>query len=309
MEILHMDAIPQGTDACVVALGFFDGLHIGHAALLEKTVAEAAARGLSPCVFTFADDPTFKDGQRLCVEEERLSRFADFGIARVVTADFPALSGLSPEAFVEEVLLGTLNAAAVVCGFNYRFGRGAAGDVALLSSLLATHGVPLFAVAERAVGGVTVSTSAIKAALAAGDAEMARAMLGRPYSLTGTVTHGKALGRKIGVPTANVPFPDRIFTPKRGVFAVSCEIEGMAGELTGLANVGVRPTVKDGGKENCEVHFLDSVGDLYGRRVCVRFLHFIRPEMTFPDLAALVSRIDLDKQIAKEYFNKWNGQN
>lgn len=303
MELLKLCDAKDTGDASVVALGFFDGLHIGHAALLEKTVTEAAARGITPCVFTFADNPTFKSGQRLYTDDERLLRFGDFGIARVVTADFPLLSGLSPEAFVSEILLGKLKAAAVVCGFNYRFGKGAAGDATLLASLLATHGVPLFTVEEKTVRGACVSTSAIKAALAAGDGGTVTAMLGRPYTHTGVVVHGKALGRTIGVPTANIPFSERVCTPKRGVWAVVCDIDGVAKGAPGVANVGVRPTVEKDCIENCEVHFFDPMPALYGKRVCVHFLTFIRPEMAFDSLDALAARIALDKQIAKEYFD------
>lgn len=308
MELFSLCDAERASSVTVVALGFFDGLHIGHAALLEKTVAEAAVRGATPCVFTFRDFPTLKGGQRLYTEEERLSRFGEYGIARVVLADFPLLSSLSPEQFVSEILLGKLRAAAVVCGFNYRFGKGAAGDAALLSALLATHGVPLFTVEEQRACGKSVSSTAIKAALAAGNADTATAMLGRPHTLTGCVLHGKALGRKIGVPTANIPFPDGVFVPMRGVWAVVCDVEGVADGVRGVANIGVRPTVDTDGVPNCEVHFFDEMPTLYGKRVRVHFLAFIRPEMTFDSLDALVSRITLDKQIAKEYLDRWNGQ-
>ena len=302
MQVLRLEDLGRGRGACVVALGFFDGLHIGHAALLERTVAAAEARGAVPCVFTFTDSPTFKGGVRLYPEEERLSRFADYGIARVVTADFPPLASLSPEEFVSDVLIGRLGATAVVCGFNYRFGARAAGDAALLGRLLSAYGVPLYPVAEMTYGGKTVSTSEIKAALSAGDADMASAMLGRPYTLTGRVVHGKALGRTIGVPTANIPFPCRVFVPRRGVWAVRCDVEGMDRPVCGIANVGVRPTVESTDADNCEVHFLTPVPELYGRHMRVHFLSFMRPEITFSDLAALRARIDLDKEIAKEFF-------
>ncbi len=308
MEVLRIEELSFAQAPSVIALGFFDGLHIGHEALLEKTVTEAKARGVLSAVFTFADTPLLKDGLRLYSESERLSLFDNAGIERVYLADFPTLSPLSPEAFVLGLLLEKLSAAAVVCGFNYRFGRRASGDARLLSALLATHGVPLFPIEERTFEGATVSTSAIKAALAEGDTARASAMLGRPFSHTGTVTHGKALGRTIGVPTANIPFPPRIFTPKRGVYAVRCQIEGVAGDVLGVANVGVRPTVENTEAANCEVHFLSPMGDLYGKEITVHFLTFIRPEMTFSDIAALSERIALDKQIAKEYFDKWNGQ-
>lgn len=311
MEILHLGKeVVLPTDKTVVALGFFDGLHIGHRALLDKTVSEARLRGLCPAVFTFADGPFFKDGGlRLFCEEERFSLLGAAGIARVYVADFPTLAPLSPEDFVYHVLLARLHAAAVVCGFNYHFGARAAGDVTLLAKLLATHGVPLFPIEERAVLGKTVSTSAIKAALAVGDVDTANAMLGRPYTLSGTVAHGKHLGSRIGIPTANIDFPDRTVAPRRGVYVVSCRMEGDGRTYPGVANVGVRPTVEKTERENCEVHLFDEVGALYGKRLSVRFLSYIRDEQVFPDLASLTSRIALDKQIAKEFFDRWNGQN
>ena len=308
MEIIRIcDAVSQRA-ACVVALGFFDGLHIGHRALLEKAVAEAKARGVAAAVFTFADSLVFKRGKRLCDEERRFALFEEAGIERVYLADFPSLAPLSPEAFVSEVLIEKVFAVAAVCGFNYRFGARAAGDAACLASLLAPYGVPLFTVPECKIGDVTVSTTAIKCALQEGRAEDAAAMLGRPYSHAGIVTHGKALGRKIGVPTANIPFGERIFTPKRGVWIVRCDVEGMNEGVCGVANVGVRPTVDAAGEENCEVHFLSPMPALYGKRVCVHFLKIIRAEEAFPDLSALSERISLDKEIAKEFFSTWNGQ-
>lgn len=308
MEILRVCGSPAVTDAAVIALGFFDGLHIGHAALLEKTAAEARARGVAAAVFTFADSPGFKGGLRLYPEGERLSRFADFGIERVYVADFSALAHLSPEEFVRQVLIDGLHAAAVVCGFNYRFGAGAAGDATLLSALLTPHGVPLFALPPTLYGDKVVSTSLLRATLGAGDVGAAMAMLGRPYSLSGRVVRGKALGRTIGIPTANIPFPDGLLVPRRGVYFVSCELTGCDRTLFGLANVGVRPTVEKVERENCEVHFLSEVGDLYGKDIRVSFLEFLRPEERFADLAALGAQIALDKQIAKEYMDKWNGQ-
>lgn len=309
MEIVYLDKNSASVaERAVIALGFFDGLHIGHATLLEKTVSEARARGVLPAIFTFADSKDFKGGRRLYPEEERLSRFADFGIERVYLADFPSLCSLSPENFVLGVLLEKLRAAAVVCGFNYRFGARAAGDVSLLAQLLTPHGVPVFALPATMHGDTVVSTSAIKAALAEGNVASARLMLARPYSLSGRVAHGKALGRRIGIPTANIPFTDALFPPRHGVYAVTCTLEGGT-QVQGIANVGVRPTVEDTDTVNCEVHLFTEAGDLYGKYITVAFWEFIRPEERFADLEALRARIALDQQIAKEYFDRWNGQN
>lgn len=155
-----------------------------------------------------------------------------------------------------------------------------------------------------------ISASAIRTLLEAGAVEEAADLLGRPYAWEGVVVHGKALGRTIGVPTANLAIPPMMAAPARGVYAVLGYIEGQAEGHIGVANVGVRPTVETGGIANCETHFLDPVGDIYGKRLTVLFLHRLRGERQFENLEALRARITQDAQEAKEYVQKWqNGQN
>ncbi len=302
-------------DGCVLALGFFDGMHRGHAALLRRTVQIAAERGAIPAVFTFAEDDSIKRGvPRLLTEEERLARMAQAGIQRVFHASFSALRTLSPAAFVEQVLLAGCHAEAVVSGFNFRFGHQAAGDTACLAALLAPHGVPLSVLPPVLEQGEPVSASAIRLAVMQGDVEQAARLLGRPFSLTGPVLHGKALGRTRGYPTANQALPAGAVTPAYGVYAVACACGQVytpaEAPLRGICNVGVRPTVDVAGQANCETHLFDHTADLYGTPLTVFFLHRIRGEMHFASLDALYARLEQDKQEAKEFLKKWeNGQN
>lgn len=311
MQLYSMPAAEVPPGRRVVALGFFDGMHRGHAALFVTLRQEAAARGATPAVFTFAEEAAFKPhALRLLSEEGRLQRMAEAGAEEIFSYSFTALRSLSPAAFVADVLVGTLSAVAVVCGYNFRFGAGGAGDATLLASLLAAHGVPLLTLPPCKWGETVISASAIRALLETGMVEEAADLLGRPYALEGRVVHGKALGRTIGLPTANLPILPMMAAPAHGVYAVLGYIEGQEGGHIGVANVGVRPTVEPAGAVNCETHFLDPVGDIYGKRLTVLFLHRLRGEQRFENLEALRARITQDAHEAKEYVQKWqNGQN
>ena len=311
-----MDIIPvshaevQDGVCCTVALGFFDGMHRGHTALLEKTVALAAENGSIPAVFTFADDDRLKRGEgRLMREEERLSAFSRLGIRRVYLGDFSHLCGLSPTEFAEQILLGTCTAKHAVCGFNFHFGHGAAADATVLSSLLATHGVPLTVLPPMMEADAPISASRIRAAIRAGEMENAAAMLGRPYSLTGTVLHGKELGRRLGFPTANLPFFRNAAIPAAGVYAARVYGEGLDAPVFGVANVGVRPTVESTDAVNCEVHLFGEPPTLYEKTLTVELLTHLRGEKRFADQNELSVQIKRDTERAKEYCKTWNGSN
>lgn len=298
-----------------IALGFFDGMHRGHAALLSAALTLAAESGTVPAAFTFADHAALKPGRaRLFSEEERLARLSAAGMARLFLADFPALRDKDVGAFAR-LLAVDCCAAAVVCGFDFRCGRGAAAGPAELSAALAPYGVSLRTLPTvRTPDGRPVSASRVRAAMEEGQPEEAAAVLGRPFSLTGPVLHGHALGRTLAFPTANLAFPPGGVLPARGVYAVAVA-PGVAltlppAPLVGMANVGVRPTVADGTGPNCEVHLFDFSGDLYGKTLTVFFLHRLRPERRFPDTDALRAQLTTDKQMIKEYFRTWeNGQN
>lgn len=305
-EVLALDALPPDRPAAV-ALGIFDGVHLGHAALLRLTAEEGAQRGAVPTVFSFREGSGIKAGlPRLTSPEERFARMGECGIARVALADFSALRDLSPDEFVSEVLIKKMNAALVVCGENFRYGRGGAGNASTLSAQLATHGVPLFVIPTQKLGDLPISSSEIRAALSEGDAPRAAAMLGRPFSLSGEVLHGKGLGHTVGLPTANQLFPEGGVLPACGVYAVRVLLGGRV--LRGIANVGRRPTVEKSEMLNCETHILDFTGDIYGARMTVEFLYRLRPEKKFENIDALVRAVRADIETA-ERMQLWNGQN
>lgn len=311
MQIYRMPGAVFPRVARVVALGFFDGMHLGHTALLSAARREARRRACPLAVFTFADDGSLKPGAlRLLSERERLDRLSAAGVDEVFLYSFSALRGLSPEAFFEDVLAGALSATAVACGYNFHFGAGGAGDTACLAALATRAGMGVITLPAVAVAGQPVSASAIRAALAAGDAEGAARLLGRPYAISGTVAHGKALGHTIGVPTANLPISPGMALPALGVYAAVGYLAGDGRPLPGVANIGVRPTVEHGSAPNCETHFLTPVGDIYGRDLTVHLLCRLRGEQQFENLEALCAQIARDKAKAKEYIEQWlNGQN
>lgn len=290
MEIIRIPGgkAPAGT---VTAIGLFDGVHVGHRALLRKTVALAKEKGLVPAVFTFTD-LAGKGTPCLMTQEDRLAAFAECGIETVFLGDFSVLRDLDAGAFVRDVLSGDCLARVAVCGYDFRFGKDAAADAATLCSLL--PGSTVLPPVTR--GGAPVSSSRVRQALTEGRPGEARRLLGKPYEASGTVTHGKALGRSEGVPTANVT--PEVMLPKWGVYLTETVVDGIA--YPSLSDVGVRPTLEQAETARIETHLVGFSGDLYGKNVTVRFLRYIRKERKFPSEAALFRRIRRDM----EYIGK-----
>jgi riboflavin kinase/FMN adenylyltransferase len=293
MQIYDLAAIGAPVP-CVTALGYFDGGHIGHRTLIGEAVREARASHLHSTVFSFPTLST-KAGEPLMTLASRLDFFERMGVDTVVLAPFEDVRALSAEAFVNDVLkkrLGTLHA---VCGFNYRFGRGATGDGALLSRLLPQSTV----LPPTLYEDKPVSTSRIRCALKAGAVEDAAAMLGAPYTVTGTVTHGKSVGRTLGFPTANQPLPEGRAAPRDGVYVTEAVTED-GRTFRAVTDVGLRPTVAGVGRR-AESHLIDFSGDLYGRPLTVRYLARLRDEVAMPDLAALTAQIKKDTEEARKW--------
>ena len=306
MEIVRVCGtdVPVSAESTVLALGFFDGVHAGHAALLARVRQEAEARGALPAVCSFAQDSGIKENSpRLMSEEERLEAFRRAGMRRVYLLDFAAVRDMSPRAFCTDVLISAMHCTAAVCGYNFRFGRGGAGDAHALLALLSAQGVDTVILPPVTHGGGEISSSAIRTAAEAGDIERARALLGHPLSLSGEVVRGKALGRLIGYPTANLVLPKNALLPAHGVYAVRAQL-GDGRTCAALANVGVRPTVEDAAAPNCEVHLFDFAGDLYGKTITVYFEHRLRGEQKFDSIEALSRQIAEDEAKAKEYFHE-----
>jgi len=290
--------VDSPSPALVLAIGNFDGMHLGHQALLKRLVEVADATGLTAAVMTFEPHPRefFTPDNapaRLTSLREKLEFFEDAGVAQVYICRFNRqFSDLSAEVFIQNILRTALNAQSILVGNDFRFGAKRHGSVADLREA----GFDLVDFPEVRLESVRVSSTAVRDALAAGELELARALLGRPYSISGKVVHGAKRGRQLGFPTANVHM--RHERPAlTGVYAV--KLDGLAG----VANLGVRPTVAGIPKLMLEVHLFDFDGDLYDRHVHVQFLKKIREEMKFPDFDALKQQIALDSIAARTYFS------
>ncbi|MCL6516211.1 riboflavin biosynthesis protein RibF [Alicyclobacillus sp.] len=296
---------PESEREQVLAIGKFDGIHIGHQAILREALRHRNGALLSVMsiwphpAWVFARKPGYD--RSLTPLPEKVRILAGFGVQRLYDVRFSQEYARTPaEAFVREHL-GRLRLNRVVVGFDFHFGQGGRADASELTRLCAEMGVPVSVVEPVEAGGVKVSSSRIRELLGSGLVEAAEGLLGRPYTVTGTVVHGDAVGRTIGFPTANLGGLDEYVLPAPGVYAVTVEILGTqpdAGNWFGVLNAGFRPTV-DGRQYRMEVHLLDYSGDLYGRTLRVSFLRRVRDEMRFPGLEALRDQIARDVAFAR----------
>lgn len=287
-----------------LTIGNFDGVHKGHQAMLARLKDQARALGLRACVLTFEPHPLELFAPqtaptRLTSLREKLELLAAHDIECVHVSRFDrAYASRSPQDFIERILLAGLSMRWLLIGDDFRFGAKRAGDFALLQEASRQHGFGLEAMPTVEFEGVRVSSSAVRAALAAGRLAEAEALLGRPYSISGRVVQGDKLGRQIGYPTANVQLRHNR-PPLSGIFAVRT-LDGQGHWRDGAASLGLRPTVDNSGRPKLEVHLFDFAGDLYGQHLRIDFLHKIRDEEKFPSLDALKARIAQDCEIAKE---------
>ena len=307
MEIIDIFQKPLQKTSTILALGLFDGVHIGHKALLKETVRIAKEKGVLPAVFTF-HQTAYKKAPSLYPREVTYRQMEALGIGRIYEADFSAISSYSPEAFVEEILRGICTPLCVLCGDNFRFGKGAKGNADTLFRLFSKKGEEVKVLPPVELAGETVSSSLVREALKEGKPECARAYLGEAYTLYGRVSHGKALGRTMHFPTINLEIPSDFLVPKRGVYATVAKIGDIF--YTSVSNIGRRPTVEQTEVDNCETHLLDASGDFYGQAVEVRLLAYLREEQVFSGKDALMQQIAQDVAHAKEWFaaHKIEGQ-
>lgn len=306
--VSDLSAVPEAARGAAIALGNFDGVHRGHAAVIAA--AREAAQGLAAplAALTFEphprqvfrpDDPPF----RLTLADAKRDALAALGVAVLVSVPFDAaFSRITAEGFVRDVLHAQLGARAVACGPNFHFGHRRGGNPALLASLGAELGIGVSVVArQEGEGGLPLSSTAIRHALAEGHVDRANAILGRPWEIRGVVQRGEALGRTLGFPTANIPLGDHL-TPRLGIYAVRVGIEDGAGGVAwhdGVASLGLRPTVNPLPTPLLEVFLFDFAGDLYGRTLRVAFAGFLRPEAKFESLDALVVQMRADCDAAR----------
>jgi riboflavin kinase/FMN adenylyltransferase len=292
-----------------VTIGNFDGVHVGHQAMLARVRKAAASRGLQSCVLTFEPHPRelFAPGQaptRLTSLREKLELLAVYGVERTHVSRFSREFAAMPAAsFVDRVLIGTLGARWVLVGEDFRFGAKRGGDIPLLRDMGERIGFEVEVMPEVLHGSTRVASSAVREALRSGDLEAAQQLLGRAYAISGRVVHGDKLGRELGFATANIRLKHNR-APFTGIFAVRLHGTGAgfeAGARNGVASLGVRPTVKAAGASPLlEVHLFDFSGELYGRHVRVEFLRKIRDEEKFPDLDTLKAKIAGDCEAARK---------
>lgn len=298
---------PRATRPNAVTIGNFDGIHLGHQAMLARLAARAASVGGLPTVLTFEPHPReiFAPAAaptRLTSLREKLEILRGLGVAHVHVCRFTrAFASLTAEEFVARILAGGLKARYVLVGDDFRFGARRAGDFALLARLGKLHGFETEALHTVEAAGQRASSTAVREALAAGDMALAAQLLGRPYSISGRVVGGDRLGRQIGYPTANIQLKHNR-PPLTGIFAV--HVQGLEQpDWPGVASLGTRPTVHTDGKPTLEVHLFNFDRSIYRAHLRVEFLHKLRDEARFPDLPSLIRQIDRDAALARELLN------
>jgi riboflavin kinase/FMN adenylyltransferase len=302
-RLLASDPMPEPLRGAIIALGNFDGFHLGHQAVAGEAIAWAKAEGRPAIIATFDPHPVrfFKPDAapfRLTTLDQRQELFAAAGTDAMLVFAFDAeLASTTAEDFMAKLLVERLGAAGVVTGEDFTFGKGRGGSIELLKTRGAELGLSSRAVGPVLEGGEVVSSSRIREALQSGDCETATRLLTRPFAIRGVVQHGDKVGRTIGFPTANLPLGNYL-RPHYGIYAVSSQLPDGT-RLHGAANLGIRPSF-DPPKELLEPHFFDWSGDLYGLEIEVAFHHFLRPEAKFDSLDALTQQMLVDCDQARK---------
>ena len=296
----------QGT---AVALGYFDGIHIGHKSVLNKALQKAKEKNLVPVVVLFDIHPKKLISGNvppvLTTEEKKRKLLTDMGF-EIFDFDFRQGMNYEPQEFIDKILVGTLSAKAVSCGFDYHYGKGGKGNAETMREDLSERGIEFYSLEPVYLGDEIVSSTAIRKFIAEGEIEKANAMLGEYFSYDFAVNKGDGLGRTWGIPTINQSFPEDFIVPKYGVYVSEVTFDGES--YLGVTNVGTRPTVADAGFRS-ETCILDFSGDLYGKNVQVKLIKYLREEKKFPNVDALRDAIGKDIENARKVYKevKQNG--
>jgi riboflavin kinase/FMN adenylyltransferase len=282
-----------------LALGLFDGVHIGHQAVIECAVDYARSVYTSAAVVTFNQNPHSYLNEitpkYILTLDDKYKYLEELGIDYVIELDFAQICNMSPNEYLEDILVKYFSPMAISTGFNHKFGNGRAGTVKFLSDNQDRYRYVFFATPPQAIWGDIISSSSIREFIKSGSTDMAATMLGRKFSVVGNVIKGRELGRTIGYPTANIIYPLDIIEPPYGVYDVDVQIENEPPRKA-IANFGVSPTVSDDGIAILEVYILNFDGDLYDKQIRVFFNNMVRRDIKFDSLDDLKTQIDFDIQ-------------
>lgn len=292
---------------CVVALGCFDGVHSGHTAVINKAKQKAISLGVPLCIWSFAEPPKRFYSKELVPllssAKAKKSIIESLGADIYISVKFDqCIAAVTAEDFFNSILIKNLNAVAIVCGYDFTFGKGGSGNSDLLASLCKAHGTEFISVTSVNVKGESVSSSKIREYIRSNQIERANILLGRPYSISAEVISGKQLGRDLGFPTVNQKIDEDLCKPSNGVYLTKVNFDDAT--YFGITNVGTQPTVS-GTEHTVETNIFDFDGDLYGKEVLVEFLKFIRPEKKFESLNELKSQVDKDIDSAKKMAEQY----
>lgn len=290
-------------DKIICAIGNFDGVHIGHKELLDRVCAESD-KYTKRAVWTFKEHPYIcRNGygaKILTSLDEKAELFRKNGIDIMITEDFSSVSNMPYDKFASDILYKKCGIRAIVCGYNFKFGKDAKGNAASLSDIFSKLGARTIIIPKKTIDGIDISSTKIRELVSSGDIETANRLLGRPFSISLPVVNGNHIGRTIDFPTMNMTFNNNSEIPRNGVYACKCKIDGKY--YNAIANIGTRPTVSNTGNVNCETHIIGYSGDLYGKTITVEFYKFLRSEVKFKDLPSLKAQISIDKISAEKYL-------
>jgi riboflavin kinase/FMN adenylyltransferase len=301
---------PFERKASAVTIGTYDGVHLGHRALISTLVSDAKARGLRSMVITFEPHPRFVLGKTngapiflLTTLDEKLHALESLGVDCVIVIHFTkAFSEMPAEAFVENVLVEKIGLAEIVVGYDHMFGKNRGGSFETLARLAEKHHFTVRQIPEQKVDEHHLSSTAIRRFLESGEIEHANRLIGAPYQLSAVVIEGDKRGRTIGFPTANLLPPSTKLIPKIGVYAVEVEVENK--RYRAMMNIGTRPTIQAQSGVSIEAHLIDFSGDLYGKSLTARFLSRLRDEQKFSSLDALKAQLERDKHAVQSLFSE-----
>lgn len=309
MNIFY-DFIKQSSPSCV-AVGCFDGIHIGHRKIISDMCRYAVENNLTSSVFTFSNSPSAVLGgmpaKAIISQNDKLNILDSIGVQNCFSLEFQKVMNISPEKYISDILVDRLNVKAVFCGFNYRFGKKALGDCILLKDVCSRYTVKVFVTSPVCCGEEVVSSSRIRRLIENGDIVSANKLLDRHFAVEGKIVEGMHNGRTIGIPTVNQLPAFGFVTPKNGVYASVAHLDGKS--YNAVTNIGTRPTV-NGTFTNIETHLLNAhIDEAYGKMLRTELLYFVRPERSFNNLTELSDQIhkDIEYISLHRIFEKYQG--